>query len=782
MRKKLLFLLAMSLLWSVPFADDITDGSGVPGEYLLEMAGDAREFGRGGGSVALIDNTAAIYHNPAGLGSIEYMEAMIDYSRFFNDFNYYHGAFAYPFGKYGTLGIGLTGMVSPEGIKYDDFGIPLNETFTSSKNTVFISYGKLFLERFGVGANVKIASHSMDDFFGMGVGFDIGLTAKAFDWLVFGLTLMHIGGPRITLDSDPDRFSSALKFGIGSQLLEKSLSLNADVHVLELFPDENAYNKDNIRKPIKWGVGAEYWFIPYLSLRAGVNGSITYGDGTSAHVRMVTVGPGFKVKQFSADYSFLIHTEEKEFRSAPAHSVSIRYCFGKPIPKMEEELDNKLEDMQKIEKMHFIEQLYIQGYYQKAYSEIKLLEQKHPKDPEVKKLLEQVRAKVAAVQSTDLMAQVKEEFDKKNYTEAEKMLKEIIELDPDNQEADSLRQKILAYREISTKMAAVEKYYAQEDFESMAMELDVVLTMDSTNEEALEYKDKIKDYLTKRDADKGYNLAYKYYHDNNDVESANSELQKVLTIMPDHEDANKLYQTISKEVKNMYLQKVGQMVNQDKLDVDNDALKNLIKIDAQDQIVQARKMLGNKQLTQALAAVEAVLQNDPSNSQALQLKEEIAEAQGVEKSEMLYNEALKLFNDNKLEEAETKVTEALALQASYQKALDLQKEIQTNIRKKNLTLVKDKMSSGDQKDLEEAESMVKEYLAVDSENEEAKKMLVDIQTELLIIKANNHIDNDEYEKAEQTIRKALALNPDSEKVQQAFKNIKEVIDLFSGQD
>ncbi len=766
-------------LYSLVSSKDITDGSGLPGEYLIGLAGDAHEFGRGGGSTALVDNTASIYHNPAGLGLIKYMEMLLTYTRVFNGYNLYNGAYAYPFGKYGTLGIGLTGFISPEGIGYDEFGIPTGEKFNENSNTIFLSYGKLFLDRFGIGANVKISTQDISDYFGMGFGFDIGLSARAFDWLVFGLTMMHLGGPRITLDSDEDQFSSTVKFGIGSQLLHKTLSINADVHVLELFPDENAYSTDRIVRPIRWSAGVEYRLIQYLALRAGINGSIDYSDGTSGNINMFTFGPGFKVKQFSADYAFIFQTEEKDFRSEPAHCFSLRYQFGKPIPEKEEELETKLQNAGKLEIMHKVEQLYIQGYFQKAYDQITLLNERHPKDSEIKQLFEQVRVKLATEKSDDLFLQARNEFENKNYDHAAELLKQIIELSPDNQQADSLRQKVLAIKEISGRIESVKKLFAQKQFEEMAGELDIILGVDSTNEEARLYKDKISDFLIKRNADKGYTLAYKYYYDDKNVEKANSELQKVLAIKPDHKEANKLYKTISSAVKKMYLRKVGQMVSKDNLDVDNDALKNLIKIDIQDQLVQARRQYDSKQYSQALASVEAVLQNDEKNQQAVQLKDDILNAQGFEKAELFYNEALKFFNEKKLDAAEKKVTETLNLAPKHEKAQKLLNEVQTLNREKNLTAAKKKMGSGERKDLEESQKMVKDYLAVDSENKRAQKLLIDIQTDLLILDANAHIDKDEYEKADRVIQKALALNPDNEKVKDAFKNIKEVIDVFS---
>jgi tetratricopeptide (TPR) repeat protein len=316
----------------------------------------------------------------------------------------------------------------------------------------------------------------------------------------------------------------------------------------------------------------------------------------------------------------------------------------------------------------------------------------------------------------------------------------------------------------------------------MVKELNVVLSIDSTHEEALTYKEKIKDYLIKQETDKLYTLAYKYYYDDKDVEKANNELQKLLSLNPDHKEANTLYKTISKEIKKMYLQKVGQMVNKDKLDVNNTALKKLIEIKAQDQVVEIRRLYDNKQYSEALVSVDAVLEQEPENEHALELKKLILDAQGLEKAELKYNEALKLFNEKKLEETESKIVETLDLSPNHEKAKMLLNDVRKILREKNLTAAMELMKSGKREDLEAAQKIVEEYLSVDKENTQAKKILVDIQSELLIKDANAYIDNDEYEKANKAIQKALTLNPDSKKVQEAFKNMKDVLDVFEDEE
>lgn len=207
----LLLLTTTSAVWAWT-----QDGEyGTPGDYLYEMGPDARELGRGGGSAALTENSGAIYLNPGGLGSIERADILATYVRIGDGFNFYYGSFAYPFGKFGTVGIGITGIGVGDIPNYDEFGIQ-NGSYGAFDNTFAIAYGIRFIDRINLGVNIKIATQSIAEESGAGVGFDWGATIKAFNWLHFGLGMSHLGGPQITLISEEESYASTARLGWGS--------------------------------------------------------------------------------------------------------------------------------------------------------------------------------------------------------------------------------------------------------------------------------------------------------------------------------------------------------------------------------------------------------------------------------------------------------------------------------------------------------------------------------------------------------------------------------------
>jgi tetratricopeptide (TPR) repeat protein len=767
MNKKYVVILSALCLNLVNPGAQTLEGYGTPGDYLLELAGDAREFGRGGGSTALVDNTASIYQNPAGLGRVTDMEFSFGYTRLMKDFNFYNGAFAYSFGKFGVVGLDLTGYVSPEVPAIDKYGIT-RHTFRGSENAMILSYGKEFLKRFGVGVNVKVATSTLDVYTGLGVGADIGLTAKVFDWLQFGVCVANLGGPTLTLDALPDQYSTTLKVGLGSKLLENRLSISADVQVQELIPDANAYPEGvSIQRPIRYAVGAEYYIIPYFGLRAGLND------------RMITAGPGFRIGQIEADYAILFHRADKDFRSAPTHAFSFRYLFGKPVPQKELELNQQLRENEQKRQLRVAQRLYIDGYFAKADDTLKSYINAYPKDPEGIKLRDELNNKLRTQKTAAFLAEARDAYAKRNYARVNELLKELSIVAPNNPDADTLNQKMVLINKNTERIALVKTLFAQNKIPEMAKELEVVLSIDSSNVEALEYRAKIDKQVRKIEAETHYTMATRYYYDDKDVEKAHTELQQALALVPDYKEANELYTKISGEVKQLYLQKVGRMVDNNKLSVDNKDLAKLVQIDAQDRLVQAQKLLGAGQFDEAQAEVDAVLKSDAANVQALDLKKKIDKGLAGRKAATNYNEALQFFNQGKLKEAEVQAQTAIELAPDESKYQQLVTDIRKKQRESDLVTARQKMATGKEDDMQAAQTLIEGYLQADTENPEAKKLLTEVKVALLVKTADVLIDKGEYEQANQTLQNALKLDPDNGKVKNAFKNLKEAMDLLS---
>jgi hypothetical protein len=759
--KKFLFMVLWTIVGFPLDGAGATESGGFPGAYLLDFAGDAAEFGRGGGNVALVKTTAALYSNPAGLGNLNSMEMSFVYARPFNDFNFFNGAIAYPFGKYGVFGMNLMSYRSPGAPRIDDFGIERGGTYSASDNVFSISYGKTFSNRYNVGATFKMATQSIDNYSGLGVGGDLGLNAKITDWLYAGLSLINIGGPTITLITTPDHFSTALTAGLGSRLLDDRLSIHADLQRQEIFPDKKSYRQSRGTPSLHPSFGVEYWFIEYLGLRTGLTNS------------MFTLGTGFCIKGINFDYAALIDRGEQEFRNPLGHVFSLRYSFGKTLPQKELEINARFKDAEQKQQLRQAEQLFIDTLYAKSDDTLCRYLEQYPKDREGLKLKAKLNEKLRTQKTASLLAEAQASFIKHDYNKVAKVLKELSEISPNDPQADSLNQKLVLINKNKERIVLIKSLYAQNKFQEMAKELDIVLRIDSTNIEANEYNGKINKQVKRMEAEQHYNLATKYYYTDKDVERANMEVQKALTLSPEYKEANDLYAKIGPEVKKLYLQKVGRMADNNKLTIDNKDLQKLVQLDAQDRIIRAQEMLSNGQYEEALSEMESILKGDSKNIKAQDLKKTIEKSLSQRKAENVFNEALKLFNDNQFKAAEGKAQTTVDLVPDEQKYQRLLSDSRRKLRESDIVRARDMRTSGKTSDIQAARKLVERYLEADSQNTEAQKLLIMIKIDLLIIEANAKIDKGDFEQADQTLQKALTLDPDNDKVKSAFKNMKD---------
>jgi tetratricopeptide (TPR) repeat protein len=737
---------------------------GVPGDFLIELSPSAAAMGVGGGSVAATHTSDAIYLNPGLLGSLRYMEVAADYQWLFEGFNWYTAACAFPFGKFGTAGVEILGLSSPQAPRYNQFGIQ-DGSYAGSDNAVLFSYGILPHRLIGVGATLKMAYQKIDTYSGMGVGFDIGLCSNPFDWLSLGVNLVNVGGPTVHLYQVDESYMSALKSGLAVTLLDNKLTASADVDFEDILADKSQYSGAS-KPPLRWRLGLEGRPISWLGARTGIND------------RMFALGFDLSVSGIFVEYTFGYSTDRSALNEGSTHSVSLRWQIGKPVPQQEQELAVKTREVDSRADLQKAQQLYIQGYFLEAKKLMNAYVKLHPDDKEAAQLLAGIDGKLAKGEVGDLVEKAKSEFDKRNFTEAETLVTRALVLLPQHEAANMLKQKLLVRKENEKRIETVKSLFAQRKFEEMARELDVALSIDSLNQELLEYKSRIADYIKRRDADKHYAQASKYYYEQKKIEEANAELQAALDLVPEHQEARALHEKISKEVKELYLKRVGQMVDSKSLTVDNKDLKKLIQFDARDRLLQVRKLLENRQFAQASDEVNAVLRDAPADSQATKLRKEIDDSLQVDKSDRLYGEALKLYNDSKLTDAETRAAEAVNMNPRNEKAKGLLNDIRLKQRMANLAEAEKLMAGGKRADLEEAGKKVEAYLSVDSSSEKAKSLKRDIETDILVLDANEHIDKGEYEKADQVIQRALKLNPDSKKVKEAFKNLRDAMEAL----
>lgn len=163
----------------------------------LEPKTGARPLGMAAFS-AVADDINAICWNPAGLSLLQNQEITTVYSPLYgfdSEINQSYLAYAYPTGRWGTLGINLSYLNYGDMGWRDEQGNDLGN-FSRTDYSVYASYGVRMIDSLCLGASIGATSVNMssagDSATGMGV--DLGLLYTIASRASFGLYLENIGG------------------------------------------------------------------------------------------------------------------------------------------------------------------------------------------------------------------------------------------------------------------------------------------------------------------------------------------------------------------------------------------------------------------------------------------------------------------------------------------------------------------------------------------------------------------------------------------------------------
>ncbi len=264
--------------------------SGEGGEIgaFMKNGFGARASAMGNSFTAISDDISSIYYNPAGLSLINKTQVMGMYSNLFNNvngLNYGNLAIAKPF-SFGTIGLGVI-YLNVGDIPYvrDQTG-PDGTTFSDNEVAIYLTYSMIYVETLRMGCSVKFINHSIADYTGSGIGFDLGLMSKFSNKLSIGLMLQDLFGASIKLNKDSEKYPAKVKFGAAYKPME-SLIISPQIEFLE-------------GKRLMFGVGTEYkLYRDYVFVRSGFNN--LYNSWSA--------GVGLNYNDIKLDYSYNNHKE-----------------------------------------------------------------------------------------------------------------------------------------------------------------------------------------------------------------------------------------------------------------------------------------------------------------------------------------------------------------------------------------------------------------------------------------------------------------------------------------
>lgn len=264
-------------------------GVGTTGAAFLKIGIGARALSMGSAFTAVVDDANAVNWNPASLGALKGQQVTASYNSLFQDQNQGFLAYARPLDRdRGTLGFGINYMnISDIEKRAGDTENP-DSTFGSNNYALIVSCGKTgVLPDIDLGASLKYIRQTLDTFTGSAVAMDLGAMLKtSVENLTVGITLQNLG-----TKIGPDPLPFIAKAGAAYKLPGNRLCLAANVDAL--LSDERTYA----------GLGAEYWLLPQLALRAGYQ----FGRSQDKLGGIVGLGTGIgiKVDMMSVDYALV---------------------------------------------------------------------------------------------------------------------------------------------------------------------------------------------------------------------------------------------------------------------------------------------------------------------------------------------------------------------------------------------------------------------------------------------------------------------------------------------
>lgn len=301
----------------------------VPGRMAFGAFNDigvgARPLGLGGAFVAVANDGNALNYNAAGLGFIDEILLSATYAQQFQgliNYNYIGGIL--PLAAVGALGASI-GILSEDADIYEE-------------QTITVSYGKAFSQKFALGVNLKSLGTSFDEnnesvrtnpyfakFSSSALSFDAGVMVKPITGLSLGFSAENLIPADVSIsESDEDEVPVNIRVG-----LAYSLAAIADSIQQESLRDVLKSGLGLLEVAFRDGAGhihagAEVWLNQSIAVRAGyavksgVSSATTIAVGGSAKIPVSSLS-------LQLDYAFQILTGD--FEDNTTQRVSLNLIF-----------------------------------------------------------------------------------------------------------------------------------------------------------------------------------------------------------------------------------------------------------------------------------------------------------------------------------------------------------------------------------------------------------------------------------------------------------------------
>jgi len=395
----------------------------------------------GGAFTALGADASSVYYNAAGLPWLEYQEISMMHVTLFEGTLYDVAAWGVPVVGVGGFGAAFMRVGTGDIIRRTDF---VNKgTFNYATWQFLLGYGRKFGRHVSWGGTLKIVNQSLDDQSDYGLGADFGLRAQLYRGFTVGVALRNVAPPELTLDSSSDKMPFVAVAGLGIQRIHISQFMTAGLAVdLEKAGD----------RPYAVHSGLELLLGRTLALRTGYDrDNFSFGAGLSTG--RLKFDYAYKI----LDYIENSHRFSLSLLLGPSVSVQLerreREAQQRSTQMFEDERKRQFEAYrEKADK--YYRNLRLDSaltYYQRALA----FDEKNQEIigtiaaiENIQRIKEAEEARIRAAQQEQQQTerayfdQATFLYNRKYYPASLDLLGLILEIDPDNAEARTLKAKI----------------------------------------------------------------------------------------------------------------------------------------------------------------------------------------------------------------------------------------------------------------------------------------------------------------------------------------------------
>ena len=274
---------ALALAFAAP-SRAAKPGSG--GAEFLKIGPGARQAAMSGAASALADDAAALYWNPAGLGTLARQELAFSHTQWLEGAAYEQLLYAHPHAKLGGFGAQFSSLGYGSIDSYSEGGAKTGSV-SASDRLFGVGWGSpLLLDRLRVGLGLKYVQETLAGRSASAFAADLGALASVVETPAYGVHaaagIRHAG--------------SGLKFVSESSPLPRTVFLGAGLKALQ----ERLSVATELSKPrddgMRAALGVEFWLHPMVAFRTG------YQTGVREAGTGISAGVGLRVGRLFADY------------------------------------------------------------------------------------------------------------------------------------------------------------------------------------------------------------------------------------------------------------------------------------------------------------------------------------------------------------------------------------------------------------------------------------------------------------------------------------------------